>query len=578
MKKLTMISMAALLLLAVSCKKDKEQQIDGSGIGFRATVESHEGDSKTHLDGVAVNWDSNDEILVQSNTCAAGKRFVLVYEEGDEAGFNPAETLPEGFYSPNYTAYYPADMMQTGTFTLPAIQTYKANSFGNGANPMIAVCNDNKKLAFKNICGLLKLQLYSETACRVRSITLISHKENELLCGTGTVDWNGDEPKLSLASGDGSLTLDCGAEGLVMSTKASNPSVFYFVVPAGALSEGFTVKVTDTGGKYWIKAAKASTDASTDNTIARSKIKPMPKQEVACTHPEGTLPGLFSVGSGRQAQVRFSQGNLQYKASTNTWRFAENQWNFVGTQKPGAGFVAGGNVYENGIICDNADRSPSYDGWIDLFGWGTSGYDHGATVYQPWSNDQDNTHYYAYGDFHKSLYEGTGEADWGENTISNGHGSDWYTPTHDEFTYLLNTRTDAKKLFGLGKVCGVPGLIILPDGWDWSKIQLSDLKPDWKPRNSFGDGDEDVWDFSINNYLYSDWAKMEAMGALFLPAAGNKGNNVTNVTTNGYYWDSDWSEEYSCCISFYAGKAKDSGPSRNYRSRGFSVRLVANYP
>lgn len=557
--------MAALLLLAVSCKKDKEQQIEGSGFGFRATVESHEGDSKTHLDGVAVKWDSNDEILVQSHTCAEGKRFVLVYEEGGEAGFNPAETLPEGFYSPNYTAYYPAGMMQTGTFTLPAIQTYKANSFENGANPMIAVCDDNKMLAFKNICGLLKLQLYSETACQVRSITLISHKENELLCGTGTVEWNGGEPKLSLASGDGSLTLDCGAEGLAMSTEASNPSVFYFVVPAGALSEGFTVKVTDMNGTYWIKAAKASTD----NTIARSKIKPMPKQKVACTHPEGTLPGLFSVESGKQ--VRFSQGNLQYKASTNTWRFAERQYDYVGN-------ATLGNVYENGVKCDNALRSSSYDGWIDLFGWGTSGYLHGATAYQPWSNDQDNTHYYAYGDLQKSLSDGTGKADWGKaNTISNGHGSDWHTPAHSEFTYLLKTRTDAKKLFGLGKVCGVPGLIILSDGWDWSKIQLSASAPTWTPRSSYGDVQE--WDFSINNYSYSDWAKMEAMGALFLPAAGNKGNNVTNVATDGYYWDSDWSDEtFSFCISFHAGQAQYSGPSRNYRSRGFTVRLVAKYP
>lgn len=567
MKKLTMISMAALLLLAVSCKKDKEQQIDGSGIGFRATVESHEGDSKTYLEGVAVKWKDNDEILVQSSICTAGKRFAVVQieEGGTAAGFNPAETLPEGFYSPNYTAYYPAGMMQTGTFTLPAIQTYKANSFGNGANPMIAACGDKKMLAFKNICGLLKLQLYSETACQVRSITLISHKENELLCGTGTVDWNDGEPKLSLTSGDGSLTLDCGAEGLAMSTEPSKPSVFYFVVPAGALSEGFTVKVTDMNGTYWIKAAYASEY----NTIVRSKIKPMPMQKVACTHPEGTLPGLFSVESGKQ--VRFSQGNLQYKANPETWRFAEHQYDYVGNDELG-------NVYENGVKCNNALRSSSYDGWIDLFGWGTSGYSHGATAYLPWSNDQDYTHYYAYGDLQKSLSDGTGMADWGKaNTISNGHGSDWHTPAHSEFTYLLNTRTDAKKLFGLGKVCGVPGLIILSDGWDWSKIQLSASAPAWTPRNSFGD--EEVWNYGINNYSYSDWAKMEAMGALFLPAAGNKGINVTNVATDGYYWDSGWSDEkFSFCISFHASQAKDSGPSRNYRSRGFTVRLVAKYP
>ena len=52
-------------------------------------------------------------------------------------------------------------------------------------------------------------------------------------------------------------------------------------------------------------------------------------------------------------QVRFSQGNLQYQASTNTWRFAETQYSIVG------------NANEN--------ISSSYSGWIDLFGRGTSG-------------------------------------------------------------------------------------------------------------------------------------------------------------------------------------------------------------
>lgn len=49
-------------------------------------------------------------------------------------------------------------------------------------------------------------------------------------------------------------------------------------------------------------------------------------------HFTGAISGLFSVGATQQ--VWFSQGNLQYRASTNTWRFAENQWDYVGTQNP----------------------------------------------------------------------------------------------------------------------------------------------------------------------------------------------------------------------------------------------------
>ena len=56
----------------------------------------------------------------------------------------------------------------------------------------------------------------------------------------------------------------------------------------------------------------------------------------------GTLvKGEFTVAPGGR-KVYFSRGNLQYQASTNTWRFAENQWDYVGSGEYG-------NVYENSI-------------------------------------------------------------------------------------------------------------------------------------------------------------------------------------------------------------------------------------
>lgn len=75
--------------------------------------------------------------------------------------------------------------------------------------------------------------------------------------------------------------------------------------------------------------------------------------------PMGAVDGLFSVSATKK--VYFSKGNLQYQASTNTWRFATNQWDRIGS--------------------GNSSISSSYSGWIDLFGWGTSGYNHGATCY-----------------------------------------------------------------------------------------------------------------------------------------------------------------------------------------------------
>ena len=61
---------------------------------------------------------------------------------------------------------------------------------------------------------------------------------------------------------------------------------------------------------------------------------------------QGALNGVFSLSDTTIAL--FSQGNLQYQATTNTWRFAENQWDIVGYA--------------------NMNVSSTYDGWIDLFG------------------------------------------------------------------------------------------------------------------------------------------------------------------------------------------------------------------
>ena len=144
-------------------------------------------------------------------------------------------------------------------------------------------------------------------------------------------------------------------------------------------------------------------------------------KEFTTNRTEGALSGDFSVSETEK--VRFSKGNLQYRASTNTWRFAENQWDYVGE--------------------GNTNASAFYDGWIDLFGWGTSGYNHGAGAYQPWSTSRYLDAYYAYGDKLYNLYDQTGQADWGYNAISNGgntENSGWRTLTQSEWDYVFNER------------------------------------------------------------------------------------------------------------------------------------------
>ena len=145
---------------------------------------------------------------------------------------------------------------------------------------------------------------------------------------------------------------------------------------------------------------------------------------------EGSLTGVFSVGNGKQ--VRFSQGNLQYQASTDTWRFADNQFDCIGNA--------------------NSNVSLFYQGWVDLFGWGTSGYND----VKPWLID-----------YKMEANSITGSKyDWGlNNAISNGGNKAglWHLLTIDEWGYIVNSRNGSR--FAKATVNNVRGLLLLPDGW-----------------------------------------------------------------------------------------------------------------
>ena len=252
--------------------------------------------------------------------------------------------------------------------------------------------------------------------------------------------------------------------------------------------------------------------------------------------PTGGIQALFSVS--KNTKVWFSQGNLQYQASTNTWRFAERQWDFVGSQNPLSG-NASGTVSGS----DNSNISSTYSGWIDLFGWGTGGNPTNASAY----NDDYSTY-----------------AEWGGNPISNGGDSAnmWRSLTYEEWNYLLFVRTGSYMRFAKATVNGLIGLIILPDYWDSSCYALGSVN---LVDASFDD----------NTITADDWTNvLEAHGAVFLPAACRRdGVSVYNGGTGGDYWTSSPGNSYYANRLFFGMETV----SLDYWNRyvGRSVRLVA---
>ena len=212
--------------------------------------------------------------------------------------------------------------------------------------------------------------------------------------------------------------------------------------------------------------------------------------------PNAPLAGVFSVSADKQ--VKFSKGNLQctINGTDTAWVFAAHQYDMLGTA----------NV--NGSVLANT---------IDLFGWS------GSTATAKWGISTSTSSSDYSGDF----------ADWGQHI---GDGSLWRTLTNDEWDYLRSTRANASNLIGVARInldaggtMYANGLILLPDTWTCPE--------DITFKSGFAS------EYSVQAYAdyqtftLAQWEKLEAAGAVFLPASGRRdGSSLYYVQYVGSYW------------------------------------------
>ncbi len=289
--------------------------------------------------------------------------------------------------------------------------------------------------------------------------------------------------------------------------------------------------------------------------------------------------GLFSVSATQQ--VTFSRGNLQFNAASGThqcadgttkqgtWRFAEHQWDMVGM---GYGQTnTDNNCYIGGTMqnSDNRQIGSNYNGWIDLFGWGTSGWNSGANAYQPYSTSTSDSDYYPGGSYQNDLTGNYANADWGVyNQIGNDAPGNWRTLTKNEWNYLFSGRANASSKYGAAKVNGVTGIVILPDDWTTPPTGCG-FTPDMTSASNKYD-----WSYvaSTNIYSASKWQLMESAGAVFLPAACCRyGTAVHDAGTSGYYWSST---QIGAGFAYALGFNSNELYCYHFRDYGRSVRLV----
>ena len=341
--------------------------------------------------------------------------------------------------------------------------------------------------------------------------------------------WEGNTYMQFFTTDVDSVTFLSFPEGILQECEEIHNTIIKTVTVHDTITK--TVTVHDT-----ITKTVTVHDTITKTVTVRDTITQIVKDTVYIQYCPDTvsdkpLSGTFSVSATKQ--VRFSKGNLQYTQSTQTWAFARHQYDMIGEA----------NV-SDGTLADK----------IDLFGWS------GSTATAMWGiGTSTSTSDYS-GDF----------VDWGTNI---GDGKTWYTLTYDEWYYLRWTRTNADNLVGVARINlnadgteYANGLVLLPDNW----ICPTDVTF----KSGFSNTGSVQAYADYQTFTLSDWQKLEAAGAVFLPASGYRsGSRVRRVQYYGRYWSATpYDSDFASAFLF-----RSSGASTRYdgsRYFGRAVRLV----
>ena len=254
------------------------------------------------------------------------RQYKFKGKTGDNSGtfsLVPSGELGTGNALEAIYAIYPYDEGATITdkgeisLSLPATQLYAENSFGRGANTMIAVTEsvEDTFLGFKNACGYLKLKLYNESGARLKSVEVRGNNSEKIAgSATATIEFGGVPTVTMLADATTSVTLDCGEEGIELGTTSETATELWVVLPEVTFEGGITITATDTEGITFEK--------STTNPVAitRNEIQPMKALEAVF---EVNIPETWKIYYTATAKIeKQSWSNTTFGAN-----IVSNKWN-----------------------------------------------------------------------------------------------------------------------------------------------------------------------------------------------------------------------------------------------------------
>ncbi|MBP9991227.1 MAG: hypothetical protein KBT45_07365 [Bacteroidales bacterium] len=603
---------AACMLCLAGCNKDE----DFNRVTLNYDLEVPQG-MKSHIDGYTIVFDSDDTIKINNERVALSSGRLEV-EENDNG----------------YWAVFPDTAIMNGAtmkgaVQIPVMQNYELVDGTQRLNgPMAAhLANYKGTLYFKNLYSVFKAVISTDAyAVDIYKIKVTALNEGEGLAGTVKFDLT--QPTTSNPNSvsiteftdlQPSVQLDFASP--VTIPAYSDKDFHLLVVPFEDLDLMVEVFATKNG-----EAVKYTYKPTTTKTLNRSCVGKLPVNlQMVDIDPWKELYGDFSITPTRK--IRIASSNLQYNLFTHAWRFAEHPYDVL--EQTGDAIGDDYATYK---------QNNTNDGWMGLFGWGTSGWQDtpcreaylpNATITKGYNNG--NEPYFLCGSPYNTMINSCANADWGMyNNIYNpatgntDPAGTWRTLTPDEWDYLLIYRG---RLFHYKQWCAdlvsvnisgvgeVKGIVIYPNGIMSKPAGISaaldgSIRTDDLELEHDGDiedyydwywTDFDIFEDDIVTLTEHEYDILMDEGCAFLPAAGvrlrhyylnanyhgdsfwedqpDRADSVASVNEAFYYWSSviDGSHNVFNAYSGLQSYDVDYGGvvgSENPRCLGGAVRLV----
>lgn len=280
-KLLTYSALMILSMLLIGCVQDifTNETIDIAWESYPVlTAGFEDAATKTYVeDKKHLRWNAGDRISAFYGS-TLNSQYQFDGNTGDNSGtfsYIPSGRLETGNPLDVIYAVYPygkdTRVTEDGVISLllPDVQYYGENSFGVGANTMVAVTENltDTFLSFKNVCGYIKLQLYG---CGIiQSIELSGNMEEKIAGAAVVTPVIHGAPAIALEDdASDNIILNC-LEGVELEPSAENIREFWIVVPPMTFEKGISITVTNSDGQKYSKCTKKPI------VVERNTVQPM---------------------------------------------------------------------------------------------------------------------------------------------------------------------------------------------------------------------------------------------------------------------------------------------------------------